>query len=78
MKLRIVVAVVVTVLAVVGWAPSFAQYGGTPSAQAQPDGPAPQPKGVTAKNLVTSLGGFRGVANVPIVLTGQIVEIEPG
>ena len=78
MKLRIVVAAVVTVLAVVGWAPSFAQYGGTPAVHAQQDGPAPQPKGDTTKNLVTSLGGFRGTANVPIVLTGQVVTIEPG
>ena len=78
MKLRIVVAGIVTVLAVVGWPPSCAQYGGTPSAQAQQDGPAPQPKGVTTKNLVTSLGGFREMANVPIVLTGQVVTIEAG
>jgi len=27
---------------------------------------------------VTSLGGFRGTANIPVVLTGQVVEIEPG
>jgi quercetin dioxygenase-like cupin family protein len=39
---------------------------------------AAQPKGVTAKNLVTSLGGFRAAVNVPVVLTGQMVELEPG
>ncbi len=35
-------------------------------------------KGVKATNLVTSLGPFRGTASVPVVLTGQVVEIEPG
>jgi quercetin dioxygenase-like cupin family protein len=35
-------------------------------------------KGVKASNLVTSLGAFRGTTTVPIVLTGQIVTIEPG
>jgi quercetin dioxygenase-like cupin family protein len=47
-------------------------------AQAQAPSPPPQEKGLKARNLVTSLGGFRGTANVPIVLTGQVVEIEPG
>src|SRR5262245_65697544 len=47
-------------------------------AQAQAPGPPPEEKGVKARNLITSLGGFRGTANVPIVLTGQIVEIAPG
>ena len=51
-----------------GAAPAFAQTDGAPAVE----------KGVKAKNLVTSLGGFRGTANIPIVLTGQIVEIEPG
>jgi quercetin dioxygenase-like cupin family protein len=53
-------------------------YGAAPApAQAQ-DGKPAQEKGVKSRNLVTSLGGFRGAASVPIVLTGQIVEIEPG
>ncbi len=77
MRLRGVVAVVVAVLVLVAGAPSSAQYGGMPSEQAQ-DGKPAQPKGVKEKNLVTSLGGFRGAASVPIILTGQIVEIEPG
>ena len=64
---RSVLIVVLTLLLVVG---------STLSAQAQ-DPPA-QPKGVKSTNLVTSLGGFRGTANIPIVLTGQIVELEPG
>ena len=78
MRLPSVVIVGVAVLVIAGAAPLGAQYGGTPSAEAQQAGPPPQPKGVTAKNLVTSLGGFRGTANVPIVLTGQVVTIEPG
>lgn len=78
MRLMRIVVVGVAVLTALGAAPLGAQYGGAPSALAQQAGPAPQPKGVTAKNLVTSLGGFRGVTNVPIVLTGQLVEIEPG
>jgi len=47
-------------------------------ALAQAPGPAPQPKGVTSSNLITSLGGFREVVSIPVVLTGQTVEIEPG
>jgi quercetin dioxygenase-like cupin family protein len=79
MKLQSIVAIGVAVLVVVGWWPSPGPYGGTPSVQAQGQAGAPeQPKGVKAKNLVTSLGGFRGTANVPVVLTGQVVEIEPG
>ena len=39
---------------------------------------APQPKGVKSSNLITSLGGFREVVSIPVVLTGQTVEIEPG
>ena len=77
MRLRGVVAVTITVLVVGVWAGSAAEYGGASTAQAQDAKPA-EPKGVSAKNLVTSLGGFRGTANIPIVLTGQTVEIEPG
>jgi quercetin dioxygenase-like cupin family protein len=39
---------------------------------------APQAKGVKSSNLITSLGGFREVVSIPVVLTGQTVEIEPG
>jgi quercetin dioxygenase-like cupin family protein len=61
-------AVVVAGLTVLGFA-------GSAAAQA----PAvPQPKGVTTSNLITSLGGFREVVNIPVVLTGQTVEIAPG
>jgi quercetin dioxygenase-like cupin family protein len=55
-----------------------AQYGGGQAVAQTPDGAPAVEKGVKAKNLVTSLGGFRGAASVPIVLTGQVVEIEPG
>jgi len=46
-------------------------------------GPAPAqsdkaPKGVKARGLVTSLGGFRDTVNMPVVVTGSTVEIEPG
>lgn len=68
MRPRVVVAVV-AILVAVGWAGSFAHAQGAAPAQ---------PKGVKETNLVTSLGGFRGTANVPIVLTGQTIEIQPG
>jgi quercetin dioxygenase-like cupin family protein len=35
-------------------------------------------KGVKATNLVTSLGPFRQTTSIPVVLTGQTIEIEPG
>src|SRR5713226_8752808 len=70
MRLKAAVAVLVALFIVVGGAQ--AQYGAlsAPVAQAQ-DAKAMGEKGVTAKSLVTSLGGFRGTANVPVVLTGQ-------
>ncbi len=78
MKLRTLVGVAVAGFIVIGGG-AHAQYGGTGTAPAQAQqGPAPKEKGVKSKNLVTSLGGFRGTASVPIVLTGQVVEIEPG
>jgi quercetin dioxygenase-like cupin family protein len=69
--MRLIVASVVAVSMVVSGA------AGVPGARAQ-DGKAVLEKGVKARNLVTSLGGFRGAANVPVILTGQVVEIEPG
>jgi len=36
------------------------------------------PKGVTTKNLVTSLGGFRETVNMPVLVTGSTVELAPG
>lgn len=77
MKLKAAVAILVGLFVVVGGAQ--AQYGAlsAPPAQAQ-DAKAVGEKGVTTKNLVTSLGGFRGTANVPIVLTGQVVTIASG
>lgn len=75
--MRIAVAVALAVFVVVGGAQAQYGGGGTPAAHAQ-GGAIEKEKGVKASNLVTSLGGFRGTANVPIVLTGQIVTIEPG
>ena len=76
MRLKAAVAVLVALFIVVDGAQ--AQYGAlsAPVAQAQ-DSKAIGEKGVTAKGLVTSLGGFRGTANVPVVLTGQVVTIAP-
>jgi len=42
----------------------------------KPDAKAP--KGVKARNLVTSLGGFSATVNAPILLTGSTIELEPG
>jgi hypothetical protein len=39
---------------------------------------APEPKGVKAKGLVTSLGGFSATVNEPLFVTGSTVELEPG
>ena len=37
-----------------------------------------EPKGVKSRGLMTSLGGFSATVNSPILLTGQLVELEPG
>jgi hypothetical protein len=39
---------------------------------------AAEPKGVTVKGLVTSLGGFSATVNTPIFVTGATVELSPG
>lgn len=39
---------------------------------------APEEKGVKTSPLVTSLGPFRQPTSIPIVMSGQIVEIAPG
>jgi len=36
------------------------------------------PKGVTMRNLVTSLGGFRDTVNMPLFVTGSTVELAAG
>jgi len=36
------------------------------------------PKGVTVRNLVTSLGGFSATVNAPLLVTGSTVILEPG
>ena len=50
----------------------------TPALAAGAGMPAPQAKGVKAGTLVTSLGGFRETVSIPVVLSGQTIEIEPG
>lgn len=57
---------------------SFAFLGFAAPALAQAPAGPPQAKGVKTSNLITSLGGFREVVSIPVVLTGQTVEIEPG
>jgi quercetin dioxygenase-like cupin family protein len=57
---------------------SLAVLGLASLAAAQTPAAPPQPKGVNTSNLVTSLGGFREVVNIPVVMTGQTVEIAPG
>ena len=37
-----------------------------------------EPKGVTVRGLVTSLGGFSERVNTPLFITGGTVELEPG
>jgi hypothetical protein len=47
-----------------------------PPAHAQQNSKAP--KGVKARNLVTSLGAFSATVNAPIFVTGATMELEPG
>jgi quercetin dioxygenase-like cupin family protein len=47
-------------------------------ALAQAPAPAPQAKGVKSSTLITSLGGFKETVSIPVVLSGQTVEIEAG
>ena len=37
-----------------------------------------EPKGVSARPLVTSLGGFSATVNAPIFVTGSTVTLAPG
>ena len=63
---RVMVAVLVVLLVGGFWLPAGAQ-----------DPPA-TPKGVTSRNLVTSLGGFSATVSAPLLLTGSTVILEPG
>jgi hypothetical protein len=36
------------------------------------------PKGVTIRGLVTSLGGFSATINAPLLLTGSTITLAPG
>jgi quercetin dioxygenase-like cupin family protein len=49
-----------------------------PPALAQAPAPALEAKGVKSSTLITSLGGFKETVSIPVVLSGQTVEIEPG
>ena len=67
--IRVLIALVVVVLAGIAVLPALAQ---------QPDAPPAQPKGVTSRNLVTSLGGFSATVNAPIFVTGSTIELAAG
>jgi len=78
MRLMRFVVVGVAVLLVLGAAPLGAPYGGRASAQAQ-DGKPAEAKGVTVKGIVSSTGPIaRIAATVPMVVTGQVIEIQAG
>ena len=51
-------------------------FAGAP-ARAQGEKP-PEPKGITTRGLVTSLGGFAATVNAPLFVTGSTVELAPG
>jgi len=42
------------------------------------DTKAAEPKGVTVRGLVTSLGGFAATVSTPVFVTGATVELAPG
>ena len=42
------------------------------------DQKAAEPKGITVKGLVTSLGGFSATVSTPVFVTGSMVELQPG
>jgi hypothetical protein len=49
-----------------------------PVSAQQPTADTKTAKGVKARNLVTSLGGFSATVNAPLLVTGQTIELEPG
>jgi hypothetical protein len=46
-------------------------------AEAQDQKP-PEPKGIKVVGLVSSLGGFSAAVTTPLLVTGAVVELEPG
>jgi hypothetical protein len=65
-KALIATAATLLVIALAG-APAHAQ-----------DQKVPEPVGVTARGLVTSLGPFAATVNEPLFVTGSSVELAPG
>ena len=51
--------------------------GGLGSAAGQ-DTKVPQEKDVKSTAIITSLGPFREAVSIPVVLSGQVIEIAPG
>jgi len=79
MRAKSIVAIVVGVLGVVaGASAQYPSAPGIPPASAQDAKPA-QPKGVTSRGLVTSLGPAASIPiTIPVALSGQVVEIAAG
>ena len=79
MKPKVIVAILVAAFVFVGMA--SAQYGTAPGiapAHAQDAKPS-EPKGVTTRGLVSSAAPITSIAmTVPVTLTGQVVDLEPG
>jgi hypothetical protein len=75
-RMRLMVVVAGAIVAG-SWIVALAQYGSPVQAQTEATGPL-QDKGVKAMNLMTSTGGFSARAEVPLAMTGQKVQIEPG
>ena len=78
MKRMRLIVVVTSALVAGSWIAALAQYGGAPViAQTESTGPV-KDKGVKALNLVTSTGGFSYRSEIPLAMSGQKVQIEPG
>jgi quercetin dioxygenase-like cupin family protein len=67
MRTRTFVALVIALLVGLAGMPAWAQ-----------DDKPPEPKGVTARPLVSSLGTYRASVNAPIAITGGTIELAPG
>jgi quercetin dioxygenase-like cupin family protein len=77
MRVAAGVAVAAGILTVIGCTTPPGRLGGAAVAQAQEARPVEE-KGVKTANLVSSTGGFGASVSLPVVLSGQTVEIEPG
>ena len=53
-------------------------YLGTAAHAQAPAAPPAEPKGVTMRNMFTSLGGFSATVNAPVLVTGGTITLAPG